>query len=191
MLYVFVCVLKYHLCASVSCHSSCGHGAHLWRNVVQARVGCSRSAQLSVYSRVSNHPEWAGVRTGHGQRRAQTRGYKTHSDVRCNFIQLRFGVTPSNIVVKNMFFSSGRNCIIYLSRSVSIVPQTYYSFYFTELNEFFNSDKGHGAHTLLIYTYTTVTAFPTLLSLLLFCAFILKSRSHNCDVAGGSWSRDL
>lgn len=86
---LYVCVLKYHLCASVSCHGSRGHGAHLWRNVVQARVGCSRSAQLSIYSRVSNHPEWAGVRTGHGQRRAQTGGYKTHSDVRYNFIQLR------------------------------------------------------------------------------------------------------
>lgn len=69
-------VSEYHLCASVSCHRSSSHCAHLWRNVMQAGVGCPCSTQLPVYTRVSDHSKWAGVRTGHGQRRTETRGCK-------------------------------------------------------------------------------------------------------------------
>lgn len=74
---VFVCVLllTYHLCASISGHGGGGrHRTHLRGNVLQAAVGRPGSAQLSIQTRVSHHPEWVGVGAGHRQRRAEAGG---------------------------------------------------------------------------------------------------------------------
>lgn len=78
---VCVCVSGYHLCASVSCHRSRSHRAHLRGDVMQAGVRCSRSAQLSVYTRVGNHSKRTGVRAGHRQRCTEAGSYKRQNTV--------------------------------------------------------------------------------------------------------------
>lgn len=92
-----LCEFWYHLCAPISCHCSSGHRAHLWRNVMQAGVGCSCSAQLSVNTRVGNHSKRTGVRAGHCQRRTETRSCKTK---RC---LIQGGTFESEVILRAYF----------------------------------------------------------------------------------------